>query len=62
MLRLAFNVRFIGDVMFLNVPMQPLLVVDSAQAVTDLLEKRSHLYSDRLQLLMPKLFVIHSNF
>ncbi|KAH8094928.1 cytochrome P450 [Cristinia sonorae] len=41
--------------MFLDVPMQPILVVDSAQAATDLLEKRSHLYSDRLQLLMPKL-------
>lgn len=47
-----------GDVMFLQIPMQPILVIDSAQAATDLLEKRSHLYSDRLQLLMPKLCVI----
>ncbi|TCD70017.1 hypothetical protein EIP91_005268 [Steccherinum ochraceum] len=35
--------------------MHPILVVDSAEAAAELLEKRGHLYSDRLQLLMPKL-------
>lgn len=54
----CFAIFPIGDVMFLDIPLQPLLVVGSAQAAADLLEKRSHMYSDRLQLLMPKLCVI----
>ncbi|KAJ7058076.1 cytochrome P450 [Mycena amicta] len=36
-----------GDVMYLKIPRQSLLILDSIQAATDLLDKRSAIYSDR---------------
>lgn len=36
-----------GDIIFLQLPFQPTLVIGTAKAAFDLLEKRSHIYSDR---------------
>ncbi|CAL1701259.1 unnamed protein product [Somion occarium] len=44
-----------GDVVFLHLPMQPTILVGTAKAAFDLLEKRSHLYSDRTETVMDKL-------
>ena len=48
---------FTGDVMWLDIPTRPILVLGSAEAVTDLLEKRSDIYSDRPQNIMNELYV-----
>jgi hypothetical protein len=37
----------LGDIMYLNVLQQPILVVSSAKIAIDLLEKRGAIYSDR---------------
>ncbi|KAK0446236.1 cytochrome P450 [Armillaria borealis] len=44
-----------GDVLYLDTPGNPTLVINSAQAADDLLEKRSRNYSDRPDFTMPKL-------
>jgi hypothetical protein len=44
----------LGDVVSLKVPGQRLVILNSAQAAEDLLEKRSAIYSGR-----PELTVIH---
>lgn len=41
-----------GDVIHLNVLGQPIIVLGTMNAVSDLLEKRSDIYSDRLKLTM----------
>lgn len=50
----------VGDVMFVDFPKQPIVVLSSAEAVNDLLEKRSDIYSDRPHVVMDELFVILS--
>lgn len=47
--------RILGDIMYLKVPMQEFVVLDSAEAAFDLLEKRSEIYSDRPHFIMHKL-------
>ncbi|EUC55083.1 O-methylsterigmatocystin oxidoreductase [Rhizoctonia solani AG-3 Rhs1AP] len=37
-----------SDIVYLNIMGQPLVVLNSAQAATDLLDKRSNIYSDRI--------------
>ena len=44
-----------GDLLYLQVPTQNFVVLSSAQAAFDLLEKRSDIYSDRPTFLMHKL-------
>lgn len=44
-----------SDVIFLDLPLHPAIVLGSANAAIDLLDKRSHLYSDRPQSVMVKL-------
>ncbi|KAK7678433.1 hypothetical protein QCA50_018493 [Cerrena zonata] len=39
--------KLYGDVMFLDLPNQPTIVLNSTEAAFDLLEKRSDIYSDR---------------
>ncbi|KAK7676908.1 hypothetical protein QCA50_020164 [Cerrena zonata] len=51
-----------GDVLYLNIPTQPVLVLNSAQAVLDLLEKRSEIYSDRPPVVMDELIGLEWNF
>ena len=46
--------------MWLDIPTRPILVLGSAEAVTDLLEKRSDIYSDRPQNIMNELYVFLS--
>ncbi|KAH8094866.1 cytochrome P450 98A3 [Cristinia sonorae] len=41
-----------GDVIHLHVPWQPIIVLNSAKAALDLLEKRSDIYSDRIRYRM----------
>lgn len=41
-----------GDVVYLNVLGQPIVLLGSMEAVSDLLEKRSNKYSSRLHLTM----------
>ncbi|TCD68727.1 hypothetical protein EIP91_010011 [Steccherinum ochraceum] len=36
-----------GDVLFIDLPFKPIVVLNSAKAATDLLDGRSHVYSDR---------------
>lgn len=47
-----------GDVIYLKVPKLRILVLGSAEAAFDLLEKRSEIYSDRPPNIMNELFVI----
>ena len=41
--------------MYMRIPRQNLIVLNTAQAVSDLLEKRSDIYSDRTQYVMDEL-------
>ena len=54
-LAFSLNSRYPGDVFYLDIPTQPVLVLNSAQAVFDLLEKRSEIYSDRPLIVMDEL-------
>ena len=47
----------IGDTIYLDLPNQPTVVLNSASAATDLLEKRSDIYSDRPISVMQRLLV-----
>ena len=49
--------KYIGDVMLLRVPGQSIVVLGSAQAANDLLDKRSDSYSSRHRTLMLDLYV-----
>ncbi|KAK0469478.1 cytochrome P450 [Desarmillaria tabescens] len=44
-----------GDVLYLNTPGNPTIILNSAQVATELLEKRSALYSDRPDMQMLRL-------
>lgn len=44
-----------SDVVYLQLPMRAAVVLGSFQAAIDLLEKRSHLYSDRTPSVMTEL-------
>lgn len=44
-----------GDVLYIDVPLQPMIVLDSANAAFELLDKRSDIYSDRPMLVMDEL-------
>lgn len=48
----------IGDMIFLDLPGQPTVVLNSVDAAIDLLEKRSDIYSDRPVSLMHHLCVL----
>ena len=48
---------FVGDIVFLDLPFQPTLVIGSAKVAYDLMEKRSHIYSDRAPCRMDELCV-----
>ena len=37
----------LGDLIYLDIPKNPTIIVSSARAAFDLLEKRSDIYSDR---------------
>lgn len=43
---------FAGPLVYLELLGQPILVLNTREAATDLLEKRSHIYSDRPRLYM----------
>lgn len=47
-----------GDVVFIEVLGQPMLVLGSAEAAFDLLDRRSAIYSDRPQTAMMPLYVL----
>lgn len=49
---------FAGDVMYLDVLGRKLLILDSLQAINDLLDKRSAIYSDRPEMAVFNLFVL----
>ena len=42
----------LGDVIYLNVLGQPVLVLESGRAALDLFDRRSNIYSDRPHLVM----------
>ena len=44
-----------GDLIYMDVIGQPVIVINSLKIATDLLDKRSTIYSDRPQITMPKL-------
>lgn len=41
-----------SDIVFIDLPGRPTLILGSVKAATDLLDKRSHLYSDRIPTIM----------
>lgn len=45
-----------GDVILVRLPIQPTIILCSAQAVFDLLDKRSNIYSDRPRSVMDQLY------
>lgn len=44
-----------GDIVYIDIPTQPIIVLGSADAAFELLEKRSDIYSDRPRLVMDDL-------
>ena len=54
---ILIDVYYSGDVVYLNVLGQPMVVLNSLQAAQDLLDKRSANYSDRPDSVMTKLCV-----
>lgn len=46
-----------SDIIFLDLPTQPTLVLNSFKAATDLMEKRSSIYSDKPAAVMDELYV-----
>ena len=46
-----------SDVVFVQLPMQPMMIVGSVKAASDLFDKRSQIYSDRARCLMAELYV-----
>ncbi|KAL4249667.1 cytochrome P450 family protein [Abortiporus biennis] len=50
-----WSVQHGSDIIYLDFPTQPMLILNSATASLDLLEKRSHIYSDRPQSTMDEL-------
>ena len=46
---------FIGDVIYIDIPSQPIVVLDTAEAASELLDKASDIYSDRPQPVMDEL-------
>ncbi|KAK7696158.1 hypothetical protein QCA50_000809 [Cerrena zonata] len=44
-----------GDILYIDIPTQPIIVLGSADAAFELLEKRSDIYSDRPRLVMDDL-------
>ena len=44
-----------SDIVFIHLPMQPTLLLTSAQAVSDLMDKRSTIYSDKPATIMDEL-------
>ncbi|THH29812.1 hypothetical protein EUX98_g4360 [Antrodiella citrinella] len=48
-----------SDIIFLDMPLQPILVVGSAKAALELLEKRSNLWSDRISLIIIELMSLN---
>lgn len=49
-----------GDVVLLDLPVRPIVMLGSLKAANDLLDKRSHIYSDRPQSVMLELYVPHT--
>lgn len=45
----------LGDVIYIQIPKQSIIILGSARAATDLLEKRSDIYSDRPKIVMHEL-------
>jgi hypothetical protein len=43
----AHSVNFLGDVIYYNTPGTPVLLLNSRQAMSDLLDKRADIYSSR---------------
>jgi len=60
--RFAEYTREYGGVVWLDLPMQPTIVVGTAQAALDLMEKRSQIYSCRQETVMDKLMCWDWNF
>ena len=46
-----------SDLIFLDLPMQPAIVINSLTAATELMEKRSRNYSDKPIVVMDELYV-----
>ena len=46
-----------SDLIFLDLPMQPAIVINSLTAATELMEKRSRNYSDKPTVVMDELYV-----
>ncbi len=44
-----------SDVLFLQLPLQPTIILCSAKAAFDLMDRRSNIYSDKPQVLMDEL-------
>jgi len=60
--RFAEYTREYGGVVWLDLPMQPTLVVGTAEAAFDLMEKRSHIYSCRQVTVMDELMCLDWGF
>lgn len=54
---MTFHLTWIGDVVYLDVLGQPMIILGTHEAAVDLLEKRSANYSDRSTLIMGDLRV-----
>ncbi|KAK7692396.1 hypothetical protein QCA50_004021 [Cerrena zonata] len=55
-------IKTYGDVIYLQIPKQSIIILGSARAATDLLEKRSDIYSDRPKIVMHELIPMRWNF
>ena len=48
---------YAGDVIYMYLPLQPVIILGSARAAHDLMEKRSNIYSDKLFMTIDEMYV-----
>ncbi|KAI0796819.1 hypothetical protein C8Q75DRAFT_742363 [Abortiporus biennis] len=58
----GWTTQYGSDVLYMKLPNTPIVILNSAKACIDLLEKRSHIYSDRPYSVMDELYVLQALF
>ena len=46
-----------SDIIYLNLPKHAFMILGSTKAAMDLFDKRSHIYSDRVHIVMMEMYV-----
>ena len=57
----ALNTYVGSDLVYLDLPNQPTIIINSLEAANELMERRSRNYSDKPEMVMDKLYVLDSS-